>query len=424
MPPTLSIIRRLWRLQTPVLRSTFARAGKPVRTCESNASISFRLGGMMRADINVLADGAKMSGDPEEEDENWFRPPWETDDDAELEPALPCPRPSAASNPITSIRCSSRSPRAQDAVTRLETRAETASAAVAEGLLARLSYREAAGWLGYAHVWIHPHDLALRDRGLTGSYGAAFRAGRLEAEIPATTAREARIRKLAVRHSRRSGAAAGAAVAATGGIAHLAAARRCRGGAGNPAIIGLPRFSGRSRNRRLDGDLSIGHQGPLLIRAGRAARDWMNRPGVEPRNPGRHFSRRLLCGARKAHPADPPALLVGAGTASSPARSAYRAAWMADFLDCVAAAAKVGLDELGRLQQAEEKSRSLGRTARSRLPDAVECCAARADHHRPGSRRTPRYHAAGRARSAAAAGGGRHHSRGDRTGVVAGLHST
>ena len=44
---------------------------------------------------------------------------------------------------------------------------------------------------------------------------------------------------------------------------------------------------------------------------------------------------------------------------------------MAGFLDCVAAAAKVGLDELARLRQAEDKSRLLGRTARSRLQDAA-----------------------------------------------------
>jgi DNA-binding MarR family transcriptional regulator len=44
---------------------------------------------------------------------------------------------------------------------------------------------------------------------------------------------------------------------------------------------------------------------------------------------------------------------------------------MTGFLDCVAAAAKVGLDELARLRQAEDKSRLLGGTARSRLHDAA-----------------------------------------------------
>src|SRR3954451_19209838 len=45
--------------------------------------------------------------------------------------------------------------------------------------------------------------------------------------------------------------------------------------------------------------------------------------------------------------------------------------WLAEFLQCVAAAAKAGLDELERLRRAEEISCSLGRTARSWLPDAA-----------------------------------------------------
>jgi hypothetical protein len=53
-----------------------------------------------------------------------------------------------------------------------------------------VAYREAAGWLAHAHIWIHPHDLALRDAGLPGSYAAAARAGRLERELPATAVRE------------------------------------------------------------------------------------------------------------------------------------------------------------------------------------------------------------------------------------------
>ena len=45
---------------------------------------------------------------------------------------------------------------------------------------------------------------------------------------------------------------------------------------------------------------------------------------------------------------------------------------MAEFLDCVAAAAKIGRDELVRLEEAEERGRALPRTARSRLPEALE----------------------------------------------------
>jgi HTH DNA binding domain len=45
---------------------------------------------------------------------------------------------------------------------------------------------------------------------------------------------------------------------------------------------------------------------------------------------------------------------------------------MAGFLECVAAAARTDLDEPGRLLRAEAKARSLGRTARSQLPKAVD----------------------------------------------------
>jgi hypothetical protein len=46
--------------------------------------------------------------------------------------------------------------------------------------------------------------------------------------------------------------------------------------------------------------------------------------------------------------------------------------WMADFLDCVVAAARTGLDHLERLQRAEGKARMLGGTARSHLKAAAE----------------------------------------------------
>ena len=66
--------------------------------------------------------------------------------------------------------------------------------------------------------------------------------------------------------------------------------------------------------------------GPLLIRAGSAARDWMNRPGIDPRgNDGIFLAACLWC-RQGAATADRPALLVGAGTAPRPARLACRSA--------------------------------------------------------------------------------------------------
>jgi hypothetical protein len=148
-----------------------------------------------------------------------------------------------------------------------------------------MSYREAAGWLAHAHVWIHPHDLALRDNGLTGSYGAAFRSGRLRVELPSTVAlnsefdvcpsdilvdqalRLARIwRRLAEFRTWRPLADANALGEASHSLG-------CRGALADTEIADW-----------LATVQTIEH-GPVLIRAGRAARDWMNRPGVEPRNP-------------------------------------------------------------------------------------------------------------------------------------------
>ena len=45
---------------------------------------------------------------------------------------------------------------------------------------------------------------------------------------------------------------------------------------------------------------------------------------------------------------------------------------MAEFLECVAAAALIGLRELKRLQEAEKKGRMMGAIARSRLPNTVD----------------------------------------------------
>jgi HTH DNA binding domain len=63
---------------------------------------------------------------------------------------------------------------------------------------------------------------------------------------------------------------------------------------------------------------------------------------------------------------------------SAPEQRHYRlglkigVAWIAEFLECVTAAAAIGLRELERLRAIENKARSLGRTARSRLPAAID----------------------------------------------------
>src|SRR5690242_11244233 len=77
-------------------------------------------------------------------------------------------------------------------------------------------------------------------------------------------------------------------------------------------------------------------------------------------------------------PANRPPLIRSSATPPLPFSSAAEARhvqvdvrWLAEFLECIASAAKAGLDELERLRRAEEISHSLGRTVRSWLPDAA-----------------------------------------------------
>jgi hypothetical protein len=108
-----------------------------------------------------------MPGEPEEDDfEGWFRPPWESDDEEAFEaPGRRLSGRKAPSEPDYGHPLLTPLARAQDAVARLQAKVEIASLAVVEGLRARLSYLEAAGWLSWAYMWIHPLDLALRDYG-------------------------------------------------------------------------------------------------------------------------------------------------------------------------------------------------------------------------------------------------------------------
>jgi hypothetical protein len=282
------------------------------------------------------------------------------------------PRASRPANPITAIRSLAPLPVPRTRFARLEAGAQAASPAVAEGLRARISYREAAGWLGYAHLWVHPDDLALRDAGLTGSYGPAARAGRLEAELPATIGQESGFNlppsdlvvELALRLAR-----LWRRLAEFRTWAPLSDA-----GALREALQSLG-YQGAFTDADADTWLASVHardQGPALIRAGRAARDWLNRPGVSDLlGPDGLFL--AACLWREAG--------FGRGIAlpfwSAPAQRQQRLAlkfgleWMAAFLDCVTEAARVARGELARLQQAEAKLRALPGTARSKLPEAA-----------------------------------------------------
>jgi hypothetical protein len=313
-----------------------------------------------------------MPGDPEEEDEFWFKPVWETEDEASLEPPGP---------PLFRARKTAAEPdfnhplltplaAAQDAVARLEAKTEAASDAVADGLRARMAYLEAAGWLAHAHVWIHPWDLALRDNFLTGSYAAAAFGDRLKNELPSTMAQEsewaAAPSDITVNHALRL-------------VRHwrrLAESRTWRPLAGADTLREtLHSLGGRIPQlvETTDFLASVGmlERGPALIRAGRAAREWMNLPGVDQRDPEGIFV--AACLWREKSIRAPIALPFWSAPELRHNRLALRVGldWMADFLNCVAAAAIIGIRELERLREAENKGALLRATARSRLPDVM-----------------------------------------------------
>ena len=107
-----------------------------------------------------------------------------------------------------------------------------------------------------------------------------------------------------------------------------------------------------------------------MIRAGRAALDWTLYPGME-QSPAGFFL--AACLWREQGVRAPVALPFWAAPELHHHRIGlqFGLKWMAEFLECVTAAAIVGLRELGRLQEIEQKGALLGPTARSRLPDAL-----------------------------------------------------
>ena len=118
---------------------------------------------------------------PEDADGDRLRPAWEdapdeTDGDLGRRPAphqakvrQPGGRPGNDATPAwLGPLCD-----AADALARLDARAAAAPDAVRQGLIARMAYAEAAGWLAHSHAWVHPLDLALGDLDLTGSTALA-----------------------------------------------------------------------------------------------------------------------------------------------------------------------------------------------------------------------------------------------------------
>ena len=223
---------------------------------------------------------------------------------------------------------------AQDALARLEASAEAASAQVREGLLNRLTYREAAGHLAHHGKWVHPLDLAMRDLGLTGSYAAAGLGSRLPSVLPATSALSGEVPD-------------DRDVAAALRNAHVW--RR---------LAQLRTWSPDSVER-----LPVVGEGPALVAAVeimaagrlgygdtiRAAWLWRERGGVGW-----------------------PGLPIWSAPVQQLHRAGLSAAPVEGLLGCIAEAAVAGRRELARLNEAEGRGRAMRATARSHLPRALD----------------------------------------------------
>jgi hypothetical protein len=262
---------------------------------------------------------------------------------------------------------------AQDAVARLEASAAAAAPSVIEGLRARVAYQEAAGWLAHTHTWVHPRDLALRDAGLTGSYAVAALAGRLDAELPTMTVGGSRPDVVP------SDLVVGTALRLARLWRRLAEHRTWRPIADTVAVratLAAFGWPASPDDAAIDDWLEMTDRrdwGPALIRAGRAARDWINRQThADPlamdglffaaclwreKNFGRDISLPFWSAPTQLHHR----LSLRVGTE-----------WLGGFLGCVAAAARAAREELAGLQRAEMAGAVLARTARSHLPRAVD----------------------------------------------------
>ena len=261
--------------------------------------------------------------------------------------------------------------RAQEALARLETKAEMASPAIAEGLRARLSYLEAAGWLRCAHVGIHPWDLALRDSGITGSYAAAAFGDRLRGELPSTVAQEGEFEvppsDILVNNALRL-------ARLWRRIGELRSWRPLKDADTlSEALhsLGYGKRDGAEIADWLD-SIRLLERGPVLIRAGRAARDWLNRAAILPHDQAAYFVAACLWREKTAYGAIPLPFWSAPELYHHRLNLRIGLEWMAQFLDCVTEAALTGLRELARLVEAERKRVDIGVTARSRLPDALD----------------------------------------------------
>ncbi|HWL84022.1 MAG TPA: helix-turn-helix domain-containing protein [Roseomonas sp.] len=306
----------------------------------------------------------------------------------EREPEAPWRRsrpPAAEPDPAALLQPLSA---ADDVLSRLDALAGAASPALREGLVARLAFAEASGWLVQEGVQVHPRDLALRANRLTGSYTAAAMLGRLERELPETW-----------RDTPGPAGAVGAehmieqALALARLLQRLATLRtvdplddrqgfaRALGSLGSslwPAELQAagaapPDFGAWRRNW-----LGAERQEPALLAAARGAARWMQQAGAgDVASPGLQqalFLAAVLLRRRgRLHHVPLPFWSAGrVGRRPLRRPSGDPAGWPLAFLERVQAATLRALDELDRLEGLAEKAAQLaaGRRTSSSLAAA------------------------------------------------------
>ena len=303
-------------------------------------------------------------------DDGWSNDPFDAEDEP-LDRALfrTKPAPPSDDHPLLLPLA-----QAQDGLARLDALASVASPAVAEGLLARMALREASGWLAYSHIWVHHNDLALRSSSKTGSYSAAALKGDVRDVIPnslaadgfefETIAQDAYV-DIALWFAR---------------YWRRLAEQRTWSPVQDERLISevLGKLAGEKRRPKED-DIAEWLAGtrrraapPPLLRAVRAGRDWMNLPGAFPDLPIDGIFLAAAVWKEKGQGRSIPLPFWSAPTAHHHKLSLKTGLeWTIAALDCIARSARIGLDELDRLQATEAKIAQLGRTKRSMLPAAL-----------------------------------------------------
>jgi ribosomal protein S25 len=310
-----------------------------------------------------------MGGLPDETEEPWWGLRLDAQDEIEF-------LPKAARSTETDLCHPLLLPlsQAQNGIARLEASVATASPAVAEGICARTSYGEAAGWLAHVSTWIHPNDLALRDSGLTGSYLAVAPSGVLQTHLPSKGAMDTTPELLFLEQN------IAAALRLARHWRRLAEFKTWRPLADAVAVRETVDSLAWRRGPIQDSDIEAWlapvlrrHEVPELISAGRAARDWMN-THIESDPLAIEATFLAACVWREKGFGRSISLPFWSATAYQHHRltSAVGIPWLVGFLECITEATQAVRYELDRLRRTEERGATITRSARSYLPAAID----------------------------------------------------